>query len=168
MNGKKIALIVLLLAVIAFFAVFAAKRVRTEVKMMPTMVLDQKVQKIDMKTLEVFAETSADWQTKYAPDASHRYKNPNTGEYTMVDTMRCASCGQLIPEPQTNPEFLPKPEPGKQKGSQKGDTRMAEAMQKTLAAYLCPRCGKHAWLPPPPKSKSAQPGQPKSKAPQAD
>jgi rRNA maturation protein Nop10 len=167
MQGKKIALIALLIAVIAGFAVFAVIRVRHEAKMMPTMLVDQLVQKIDMKTLEVIGETNADWRDKYAPNAAHYYKNPNTGEYTMTDIMKCASCGQIIPKPQIAPEFLPKRAPGEPRPDPKSDTTLVDAMQKTLNAYLCPRCGKHAWVPPPQKSKSSQPGQPKSKSPQA-
>ena len=168
MARKKIALIALLIAVIAVAAVFTVKRIRTELKNAPrSLVVDQKFEKIDMKSLEIFAETNNDWKGKYAPDASHRYKNPKTGEYTVVETMKCASCGQTIPEPQIPPELLPKHEPGQPRA--KGvNPAMAAAMEQTLRNYKCPKCGKNAWLPPPPESKSAQPRPPRSEPPQHD
>jgi hypothetical protein len=158
MNPKKIAFVVLLIAVIAVAAVFAVKRVRTEMKQAPTLYADQKLQKIDMKTLELFSETSADWMTKYAPDASGCYMNPKTGEHTVVATMKCASCGQLIPVPRA-PE-LPK---GAKAAPAKKSQGMSPAVQALLSNYMCPICRKHAWFPP-----SEEPAQPaksgKSKA----
>ena len=68
---------------------------------------NNKVQMVDMKTFDIFTETSDDWAGKYAPDASGHYKNPKTGEYTVVKAMKCASCGQLIPVPDIPADLLP-------------------------------------------------------------
>jgi predicted RNA-binding Zn-ribbon protein involved in translation (DUF1610 family) len=147
MNGKKIGIIVLLIAVIAGAVVIAVKRARSELKAQPKLAVDQTYPKIDVKTLEVFSETLADWQTKYAPDKSGRFKNPGTGEYAMVDVMKCASCGQLIPVPQRSSATSQKGAPAKS-GPEAAAAANA-ANQELLREYICPRCGKHVWFPPP-------------------
>ncbi len=157
MKGKKIALIAVLLAVIAAAAVFAVKRIQSERKT-PVMFWEWKSQKIDMNSLEVFTETARDWTTQYAPDASGRYKNPRTGEYTMVQAMPCASCGQLIPVPQL-PAGLEPTKLGRGSGRPDRAAMMAQmkAVMEIERAYKCPRCGKNAFafgpIPSPPKSK---------------
>ena len=162
MNGKKIGIIVLLIAVIAGAVVITVERARSEMKAEPKLAVDQTYPKIDVKTLEVISEPIADWQTKYAPDKSGRFKNPHTGEYTMVEVMKCASCGQLIPLPQ---HFFA----ASQKGPPpKSGPESAAATQELMRNYICPRCGKHAWLPlpdqTPAKGTKSQPGKAKSKS----
>ena len=107
MNLKRIALTALLIAVIAAAAVFTVNRMRAE-QSGPTLFADQKFEKIDVNSFEVFAETTRDWETKYAPDASGNWKNPRTGEYTMVEAIKCASCGQFIPVPKMPAELQAK------------------------------------------------------------
>jgi hypothetical protein len=157
MNAKKIGITVLLLAVIAAAVVFTVRRARSQLQT-PTMVVDQKFPKIDVKSLEVFWETNSDWATKYAPDASGRWKSPGTGEHTIVNAMTCMSCGQLIPVPQypasANP---PKSMPIQEKRGAMSASEVGAAGRELLSNYICPRCGKHAWFPPPPeKPKSAK------------
>jgi hypothetical protein len=144
-NRKKIAIAVLLIAAIAVAVAVTVRRVRSELKARPpTLQVDRKFPKIDVKSLEVFWETTSDWATQYAPDASGRYKNPATGEQTMVDVMKCASCGQLIPLPQLSPGASALP-PGQEAGRHSA----AAARAALLRDYICPKCGKHAWIPPP-------------------
>ncbi len=100
-----------------------------------------------MKTFEVFAETVRDWATKYAPDASGRYKNPKTGEYTMVNVMKCASCGRPIPVPTLPDDLRPKSASGP-RPSREASQALAAAMQKFELTYKCPLCGKNAFPPP--------------------
>ena len=156
MNAKKIALIALLAAVIAVAAVVTVRRIRNEERNTPTLYVDQMVEKIDMKSYEVFTETAGDWMGKYAHDASGRYKNPRTGEYTMVDIMRCASCGQPIPVPEMPTIALPKSGSGKRSGFGANPARTA-AIEEFQRNYKCPKCGKNAFViaasPSPAKSK---------------
>ena len=87
------------------------------------------------------------------PDAPDHFKNPKTGEYTVVAAMKCASCGQLIPKPEIPADLLPPPPPPEEKGSkmaeiagkQKYMQAKAMAMMKVLREYKCPKCGKSAW-----------------------
>ena len=151
MEGKKIAVIVVLLAVVIGAVVFTVKRT-TSGPQAPSWVLDQVVQKIDIKTLELVKAPTRDWMGKYAPDASGYYKNPKTGEYTVAETMQCISCGQLIPVMQLPAELRGKPVartpmPGASADRQppgKGGVD-PEAIMKLQREYKCPRCGKNAY-----------------------
>ncbi|MGD1001518.1 MAG: hypothetical protein ABSA67_12575 [Candidatus Brocadiia bacterium] len=154
MNGKKIAIIVLLIAVIGVATAFTVTRILNEAGG-PTLYVDQKFEKIDMKSYEVFGETNSDWQTKYTPDASGHWKNPKTGEYTLTYMMKCASCGRPIPLPQLPAELRPKTASGR---PSRADTEaIAEAMHQYELIYKCPLCGKNAFetvaSPAPSKSK---------------
>ncbi len=164
MNRKKIALIALLIAVIAAAALVALMRVRSELKT-PMVLLDRKVQKIDMKSLEVFSETFRDWMTKYAPDMVGRYRNPRTGEYTIVEAMKCASCGQLIPVPQMPAGLEWKPNRGRGSGPEARAAMMAQmtAIVEFQRNYKCPKCGKNAFVLGPIPSPNPNPNPPKSK-----
>jgi rRNA maturation protein Nop10 len=161
MNLKKIALIALLIAVIAAAAVLAVRRARSELK---TPLLfqkfvdereNQKLEKIDMKSLEVFSETVRDWATQYAPNTDGYYKNPKTGEYTVVEAMKCASCGQLIPAPQLPAGLAQKMRGGRNHGPSPEAIAEMVAVKKSQSNYKCPRCGKNAFgpRPSPPTSK---------------
>ena len=159
MKPKKIALIGLLVAVIAAAAVVAAIRARNKLlELTPPPLMDQKFDKIDMKSFEVISETLRDWNSTYAPDASGHYKNPKTGQYTMVDAMKCASCGQLIPVPDLPPEAQTNPARNMRgPGVGKAMKVWLEAKRKFELNYKCPKCGKNAY----PHSTAAIP--PKSK-----
>jgi rRNA maturation protein Nop10 len=158
MSLKKTALMALLVAVTAAAAVVAVKRVQSEING-PPLLMDRKFDKIDVNSLEIFSETLRDWTTKYAADASGRCKNPRTGEYTMVDTMKCASCGQIIPVPQIPADLGPSPELVKARGRgfAKEILALMNAKEEFLRNYKCPKCGKNAFVMPPrpvpPKSK---------------
>jgi predicted RNA-binding Zn-ribbon protein involved in translation (DUF1610 family) len=149
MDSKKVVIMVVLVVVIVIAVVLLAKRTGNEPAPVLAAANDQ-VQMVDMKSLEVFTESSNDWAGKYKPDASGHYKNPKTGEYTVAQGMKCASCGQLIPVPEIPPDQLPPPatkEPGEGRGN-KAAIRYARAKQAVLAEvlrnYKCPRCGKSA------------------------
>ena len=130
MEGKKIATSAILIAIAIVAVAFAVKRITGGPKP-PTWVLDEQVQKIDTKSLELVKEPVRDWEGKYAPDASGRCKNPKTGEYTLVDPMTCGVCGQLIPAMQIPPNL-------------QDDARIAFIM-KFQRDYKCPRCGKNPY-----------------------
>jgi hypothetical protein len=150
MRLKNIAIAVLLLALIVAAVAITLTRVRNETKQQPTYLQlenNKLVPKIDMNSLEVFSETDSDWYSKYAPDQSGRFKNPKTGEYTVVEPMTCASCGQLIPTPADMP---PQPHPflGRGKIDVQGAVAAAKAIMAFKLTYKCPRCGKPAFPPP--------------------
>ena len=146
MDTKKVVVIVVLVVVIVVAAVFTAKRTSGKqgsaaLEAAQKGQIAAKVDKIDNKTLEVFSETLSDWKTKYAPDAEGHFKNPKTGEYTMVGAMKCASCGADIPYPDLPAELLG----SKGKGARRGGNPEAR-MEQILANYMCPKCGKHAYF----------------------
>jgi predicted RNA-binding Zn-ribbon protein involved in translation (DUF1610 family) len=149
MDRKKLVVIVVLVVVIVVAVVIVMKRTSNEPPPAPVVgSAATKVDLIDMKTLEVFSELSTDWQTKYAPDASGHFKNPKTGEYTVVKAMKCASCGQLIPVPETPADQLP-PKPTARGLAAKGESikygeAMGKARMQLMRGYICPKCGKPA------------------------
>ena len=133
MMNKKIVIIALLIVVVVA-TVITARRVASK-PAPPSWVLDQKVQKIDFKSLELVTESLSDWSGKYAPDASGRFKNPKTGEYTVVDTMICKSCGERIPLP-----------PFVETQEMKANPLLEhEARRQGMTDYKCPKCGKPAF-----------------------
>jgi len=151
----KVVAAALLIAVIAAAVIFGVIQVRNQLKG-PTTYLDMKFQKIDMNSYEVFAETRSDWTTEYAPDASGHYKNPKTGAYTMVDMMKCASCGQPIPVPHVPPEVFSRaslakytPPPDSRRGPPPEVLSRMAAAAAWESTYKCPRCGKNAFPSPP-------------------
>ena len=81
MDMKKLVAMAVLVVVIVVAVVIVVKRTSNEAPPM-TAEADKTLDMIDMKSLEVFSETPADWNGKYAADASGRHKNPKTGEYT--------------------------------------------------------------------------------------
>ena len=145
MGIKQIALIVLLIVVIFVAALIAVKRTHSEIAPTAMAFTDVKEDKIDVKSLEIFTETIGDWQGKYAPDASGRNKNPKTGEYTVVDTMKCAYCGQIIPVTQFPPELIIKTPKG-QRGSMPSRA-VLKKIQDFQLKYICPKCGHPANIP---------------------
>jgi len=76
--------------------------------------------RIDSKSLELITQTIGEWQKLGREDG--KYKNPKTGEYTMVSVMECASCGAKIPRPEMS--------------GMKEEERF-----RILKDYQCPKCG---------------------------
>ncbi len=142
MGRKKIVLAAVLLVVIVVGVVITVKRTTSGSPQPPAWLMDQKIDRIDLKTLEVMTERFGDWQGKYAPDKSCHYKSPKTGEYTMVDVMTCMACGRPIPAPEMRPPQMQPPiEP------QGKDKHPIGALDTPPPPpdYKCPRCGKSAF-----------------------
>jgi len=107
----------------------------------------KQVTKIDENTLEVMTMTGREWLT--LGQKNGKFKNPKTGEYTMVLPITCGNCGELIPPPKP-----PKPPEGldlagKPASTPEEDSRRKSLMRKMEAEYaktlreaVCPRCGK--------------------------
>lgn len=113
-GAKKVAVIVVLLAVIGGAGAFIIHKVigRGEPKALPY-VLNRKVEKVDQSTLELMTLTLGEWED--LGSKNRVYKNPDTGEYTMVEPFICPSCFGKIPGP-------------RQEDIEDG-------------VYICPRCG---------------------------
>jgi rRNA maturation protein Nop10 len=127
MERSKQIVIGAVLIVVAIIAVVITVKRTTGGVQPPSWVLDQQVEKMDIKSMEVLKASLRDWMGKYAPDASGYWKNPKTGQYTMANVITCSSCGARIPGVQ-----MPK-----------GAT--PEAAEKLQGEYKCPKCGKNAY-----------------------
>ena len=71
---------------------------------MPDHLAQQPMEKIDETSLEVMEKPYTEW-LKLGQE-NGKYKNPNTGKYTMVTVMTCRHCGAKIPEPQTEADIM--------------------------------------------------------------
>jgi hypothetical protein len=95
-GSKKVAVAVILLALIVGAVVFIVKRQTAQVQP-PERVLNQPVKMIDESTLEVMTKTFGEWDK--LGRKSEGYKNPKTGTYTMVPARTCPHCGKDVPIP---------------------------------------------------------------------
>jgi rRNA maturation protein Nop10 len=98
----------------------------------PAAVLAQPVEKIDMKTLKILTKPMSEWLS--LGHQGNRYKNPETGEYTLVAPRTCAACGQQIPEPAYPKDIRAIP---------------PDELAKIEQDYVCPKCGGHPFGPHP-------------------
>ncbi len=94
----------------------------------PPHIMQQEVTLVDSKTGELVTQTRAAWGK--LGSANGRYKNPQTGQYTMVAPIRCAACAAQVPPPEFPADAT------------------AEQVTRALEAYRCPKCGKRAFLVP--------------------
>jgi DNA-directed RNA polymerase subunit RPC12/RpoP len=137
---KKTVFIVVLVSIIIVAGIVILRRATPDKLTAPESLLQTPTSKIDMKTLEISTLPLNDWMTHCAADAFQRYKNPKTGEYTMVSIIVCAKCGKQIPELLAPPEFQ------QVKAPQRG-----EAFAKLQRDYTCPYCKKNPFGPPAPR-----------------
>ena len=134
-TAKNVVWIVVLLAIIASAIVFGIKASRKGPIEPTDWVLAQPAEKIDSETLEVMKKSLGEWEKLGSREG--RYKNPDTGAYTMVPTMTCPACGEKIP----SPFFVISAPAGS--GMSEGGTPAGED-REYLAGYKCPRCGASA------------------------
>jgi hypothetical protein len=123
--------VVLLVVIIVAALIFVAKRagiMSSGLPPPPKAEMDRPVEFIDMKNLTVITRTLGEWM-KLGRGEYGRYKNPDTGEYTMVPPMTCAACGAKIPPP---PPVDPNAKPG-------------ERPPPAEMVYKCPKCTKLAF-----------------------
>ena len=83
-----------------------------------------------MKTRKLFTKTIAEWEKLGPKDG--KFKNPETGEYTLVRPMQCFACWKTIPS-----AGMP-------------ETRADAAGSETdglPAKRTCPECGNNAYPP---------------------
>ena len=130
MEGKKIAVAVVLAAFIGLVVYTIVKKNMVGAKP-PDFVLQQKMEKIDQKTLTLITKTLGEWE--HLGKKGDRYKNPETGEYTMMDAITCASCGAKVPAPDYSILYADPNKPV-----------TPPDIHQFREAYLCPKCGKQA------------------------
>lgn len=90
----------------------------------PAWVGGQPIELIDVTTGELVTKSYEDWEE--LGRKGDRWKNPETGEYTMTKPITCGSCGAKIPPPSSGPD----PE-----GTGLG-------LIRAIARANCPKCGK--------------------------
>jgi len=126
-----------LLVIAAAVVVVGIKRSNLGTPKPPPWVDKQPAELIDIETLELITKSLGEWQ-ELGMDHG-KYKNPNTGRYTMVHPIRCPACGALIPGVERPPEL-------------QGDITDLEAVReieqaflRAKAEYKCPKCGHFAY-----------------------
>jgi len=133
-GGTKIAAVVVLLIVIIAAVSFMAKKWTGGVQP-PDRVMDAKHEKIDMVDGTLMTKTFREWQKLGHDGGGWKYKNPDTGRYTMVDPILCPVCGAKIAPPDAPPH--PRPD---DKAAMKAYQEKMDELKKT---YKCPKCGAH-------------------------
>ena len=128
-GGKKIVAIVVLLVVIVAVVSYTIRK-RVAPPAMPDHATSREVERIDSKTNTGVVKTHGEWLKLGHKDG--KYRNPETGEYTMVAPMTCNSCGKKIPRPETPADI---------------EELGAEGQDDINANYMCPLCGEHAFEP---------------------
>lgn len=134
-GGKKIALTVVLVVVIVAAIVITVKRSGAGGAQPPQWLLDEPREKIDVKTGDLITKTFGEWRK--LGHKNGKFKNPNTGKYTMVAPMVCGSCGAKIAPPEI-PADLANPE----------DPDSQQKIEEFQKKYICPKCGKPAFVEP--------------------
>jgi len=130
MSGwKRVVVVVLLLAVIVVTVVYTV-RSRFARPEAPPHILGVPVERVDINTGELITLSLSEWKDLGYRDG--KYKNPNTGEYTMTMPIICRSCGAKIP-----PLDMAEPDVA--------DEAAFRAYMDARRAYRCPRCGGPAY-----------------------
>lgn len=138
-GGKKVAIAVVLILIIVAAVVWQLKSSGTiGGPQPPQWVLERKSWKIDNKTLESKELMYKEWRSLGHKEG--KYKNPDTGEYTMVPRMKCAACEEWIPGPEMPRIETTKGQPG---DPDQMEDRMAQE-EKIMREYKCPKCSKLA------------------------
>lgn len=132
MTPKKIIVMVGLVAIIILSVYFGIIS-RLGPSKPPDWVSEQPFELIDTKTGELMTRTLGEWESSGTKDG--KYKNPDTGEFTIVFPIVCESCKQKV----VGPPGMPVADPNM------GGKAYAEAQKKAMELkleYTCPRCGR--------------------------
>jgi len=130
-GGKKVLAVVVLLVVIVGAVGLILKNTKDR-NAPPTPIMKQPIELIDAETGELMTRSLQEW--KDGGMQENRYKNPNTGKYTMAEPIKCYSCSEVIPMPllpnvdpnTTPPEDMP---------------RLSDERTAKKNAARCPKCG---------------------------
>ena len=120
-NKLVVAVVLALLIVGAIMLVVKTTR-RSRTAEMPDRVSGKQVERIDEKSFQIVSRSLEEWNKIDRKDG--RYKNPETGEYNMVEIVTCQSCGERVPSPFS----FPIDDPSK--------------LGRMMAAHTCAKCGK--------------------------
>jgi hypothetical protein len=141
--GKKIVLVVLLLAVaVLLFRILGKRAGMFASQEPPQWVQGQHLRLIDTKTLEVIELPTGEWY-KLGRNELFRYKNPKTGQYTMAAIMICRNCGAEIPKPPLPPLVNALAREAEKNPALKPELDEA---QSDLNNFVCPKCGKSPYV----------------------
>ena len=110
-------IIVILLGVIVGGAIFGITRLRHGTPKPSDWAMSVPRSLMDDKTFVIVTKTRAEWER--LGHKGLRYKNPESGEYTVADIIPCASCEEHIPAP-------------------------PDMSKETMETYMCPKCGGRA------------------------
>ena len=98
------------------------------------------IEKIDARTGEAITRTFGEWR-KLKHDSITVWKNPDTGDYTVVRPDVCYSCGEKIPGP-----FVSLLNPDTGDLLEEVLAQGPAAIDAARNAYICPKCGENAGL----------------------
>jgi hypothetical protein len=125
MGAKKIAVMVVMIAVIVAAVVFFLKGSGLfGTPKPPERILGLDVERIDVNTGEVITLKLAEWTSLGHRDGL--FKNPNSGQYSMQIPMICGGCGEKIATP----------------------ARVPSADGVSTSPGPCPKCGKNPYAHP--------------------
>ena len=146
-GGKRALLVIIAIAVIVGAIVFTVRRVGRGTARAPERIAGEQIEKIDHKTGELFTKTRAEWDEVRRDDFRSAWKNPETGEYTVVNVLTCPHCGEKIPQRPVTVEEV-------------NDPASAEpaALRAANLLYMCPKCGKCPYLMGPPSREGMRRG----------
>jgi len=110
----------------------------------PDWVLDQESTRIDENDpYEVITNTLREWKSLGQEEG--KYRNPNTGAYSMVTPMTCGACQEQIPRPQRHRPSRPPAPPGSRLSGPAEMRAQEEAWLEKVMSYKCPKCGELAF-----------------------
>lgn len=100
------------------------------------------IEKMDSKTGEPISRGLGEWISLRHPKMAV-WKNPDTGDYTVVIPVTCRACGERVPGPLVSEDVIAQGPP---------------AFSAARANYTCPKCGENVGLGTPAGPDGAGPG----------
>jgi hypothetical protein len=144
MDSTKLVAIIVVAVIVVGVGLFLKGRMNKS--KLPPGVRDKMVEKVDADNGEVISRSIADWDKLGKKNG--KYKNPNTGNYSMVTGHLCASCGQRIPDVEMpdHPEW--NPDPNTKPDFRERDRLMQQynmEVEQVKRDAICPKCGDPAY-----------------------
>ncbi len=130
-GGKKALVVIVILALVVAIAVWVMRSGSSEKGSEDARdIFNRKpMELVCEETLEVITKPRGEW-IELGCSEENKYKNPKTGNYTMMTPMKCESCGEKIPLVVIEaPEGL----------DDEATIRYIENKEREL---ICPRCKK--------------------------
>jgi len=144
-DAKKIVIVIVCLVVIGAviaFIVRSSSSPESIAQEEPEALQGLKYSRIDLVTNETITLTRAEWN-KLGHNKNHVWKNPKTGEYTMVDIATCVQCGKPVPSMVLDWETV-------MEGSRETQEERRAEFHRAWEESECPHCGASPCFPPPP------------------